>query len=148
MIKTRHNGIELILLLCLGILLLLMSCGKRTGKKTWQQAYDEAIKIVETRQQWPASPEEVCKAFWEARRAKDYKEMEILWPGSGSINWPEICRDDPDVKYVFGKVNEKGTEVPYASEEYFRENGSYNLTMRMDNLQTSRGLRYYIVSGN
>ncbi len=148
MIKMRRNGIGLVMFMCLGSLLLLPSCGKRVGKKTWQQAYDEAIKMVKSRRQWPASPEEVCKVFWEARRARDYKEMEILWPGSEFWNWPEMCRDDPDVKYVFGKANKTGTGVPYAEEGYFREHGSYNLTMRMGSLQTSRGLRYYIVFGN
>jgi len=148
MIRVRHNAIGLIILVCLVSLILLPSCGKLAGVKTWEEARDEAMNDVSNRQQWPASPEAVCEAFWEARRAKDYKEMEILWPGSGSYNWPEICSDDPDVKYVFGKANEAGTGVPYAEEGYFKENGSYNLTMAMGSLQTPSGLRHYIVSGN
>lgn len=148
MIKVRYFAIVLIIPVCLVSLLLLLSCGKREEVTAWEKAHAEAINVIATRQQWPDSPEAVCEAFWEARRAKDYNEMEILWPGSGSWNWPEICRDDPNVKYVFGKANETGKEVPYAAEGYFRENGSYNLTMRLDSLQTSRGLRYYIVSGN
>jgi hypothetical protein len=148
MIRVRHNAIELVILFCLGGLLLLSSCGRRARVKTWEQAHAEAMNDIAKRQQWPASPEAVCEAFWEARRAKDYKEMEILWPGSGSYNWPEICKDDPDVKYVFGKANETGTSVPYAEEGYFKEHGSYNLTMVMGSFKTPRGLRYYIVSGN
>lgn len=148
MISVRHNAIELVMFICLGSLLLLPSCGKRAGVNAREAAHAEAINVIATRQQWPASPEAVCEAFWEARRAKDYNEMEILWPSSGSYNWPEICKDDPDVKYVFGKANEVGSGVPYAEEGYFKEHGSYNLTMGMGNLQTSRGLRYYIVSGN
>ena len=148
MIRIRHNAVEIVILFCLVSLLLLPSCAKREEVTAWEKAHAEAVNFMATRQQWPASPEAVCEAFWEARRAKDYKEMEILWPGSGSYNWPEICKDDPDVKYVFGKANEKGTEVPYAAEGYFKENGSYNLTMAMGSLQTPNGLRYYIVSGN
>jgi len=148
MIRVKHNAIELVMILCLGSLLLFSSCGKRAGVKTWEQAHAEAMNVIANRQQWPASPEAVCEAFWEARRAKDYKEMECLWPGSGSYNWPEICRNDPDVKYVFGKANETGTRVPYAEEGYFKEHGSYNLKMVMGSLKTPRGLRYYIVSGN
>lgn len=148
MIRIRHNAIGLVMYVCLGSLLLLPSCGKREGVTAWEKARAEAMNDVAAREQWPDSPEAVCEAFWEARQAKDYKEMEILWPGSGSYNWPEICKDDPDVKYVFGKANETGSGVPYAEEGYFKEHGSYNLTMAMGSLQTSSGLRYYIVSGN
>jgi len=148
MIKMRCNGIGIVMFMCLGSLLLLSSCSKRAGVKTWEQSRAEAMNVMANRQQWPDSPEAVCKEFWKARRARDYKEMESLWPGSGSYNWPEICSDDPDVRYVFGKANETGSGVPYAEEGYFKENGSYNLMMAMGSLQTSRGLRYYIVSGN
>ena len=133
------------------LLFLLASCEKRPiGKKTMEQAKAEALKIIETRDEWPDSPEAVVQAFWEARRAKNYKEMEILWPGSASLEkgWIERCKDDSDVRYVFGKANEAGTEVPYASEEYFKKNGSYNLTMRLSSTQTKKGQRYYIWSGN
>ncbi len=130
---------------------LFVSCAKKsTGQKTRERAKAEALNIIAARNEWPNSPEEVCKVFWEARRAKNYKEMEILWPGSASWekDWSEICKDDSNVQLVFGKADESGTEVPYASEEYFNKNGSYNLTMRLSSIQIEKGRRYYIVSGN
>ena len=135
----------------LSLLALLASCTKQpTGKKTWEEAEAEALKIIAARSEWPNSPQAVAKAFWEARAARNYREMEILWPGSGSWeqDWAEICKSDPPVKYVFGKPSKDGSEVPYASEEYFNKNGSYNLTMRMASVQTEKGRRYYIISGN
>lgn len=135
----------------LTFLVLLASCAKQPAeKKTFEQAKAEALQTIQTRDEWPNSPEAVCKAFWEARRAKNYKELEILWPGSASWeqSWAEKCKDDPDVHYVFGKAGESGAEVPYAAEEYFKEHGSYNLTMHLSSIQTKKGQRYYIWSGN
>ena len=132
-------------------LALLVSCAKQPpDKKTFEQAKEEALQIIDTREEWPDSPEAVCKVFWQARRAKNYKELEILWPGSASWkkSWAEICKDEPDVRYVFGKAGESGAEVPYATEEYFKEHNSYNLTMRLSSVPTKKGQRYYIWSGN
>ena len=116
--------------------------------QTWQKAFYEAERIIRTRQTWPETPEALAKAFWKTRALKDYKEMEILWPGSGSWNWTEICKNDPAVNYVFGKARKDNPNVPYASEEYFAENQSYNLTMCISSLSTKKGKRYYITSGN
>jgi hypothetical protein len=148
--KTTRTAV-LIITVHLTFLTILASCTKQPAeKKTWEQAQAEVFQIIATRDEWPNSPEAVCKVFWEARRTQNYKEMEILWAGSGSWepNWAEICKDDADVRYVFGKANEAGTEVPYAAEKYFKEHGSYNLTMRLSSLQTKKGRRYYIWSGN
>jgi hypothetical protein len=58
-----------------------------------------------------------------------------------------MCRgDDSGVTYVFGPARDHG--VPYASEEYYRQHGSYNLTMRLGSLETPRGKRYYVISAN
>lgn len=148
--KTIRTAI-LVIMVHLTFLAIMASCTKQPAeKKTWEQAQAEAFQIIATRDEWAASPGAVCKVFWEVRRSKDYKEMEILWPGSASWkkNWAEICKDDPNVRYVFGEANETGTEVPYASEEYFKKHGSYNLTMRLSSLQSEKGRRYYIWSGN
>jgi prepilin-type processing-associated H-X9-DG protein len=121
--------------------------------------FEKAAKVIAERDEWPDSPEKVAEAFWQARYAKDYSEMEILWPGSASIGWPAICANDPDVKYVFGKGSTFETSnaphgaseechVPYASEEDFQKTGKYNLKMRLRDLQTPRGKRWYVVSGN
>jgi len=115
---------------------------------TWAEARAEALEIIATRSEWPDSPQAVARAFWEVRAAQNYKEMEILWPGSGSWNWAEICKSDSPVKYVFGEPRKDNTEVPYASQEYFDKNGSYNLTMRLSSIETPKGRRYYVVSGN
>jgi len=146
--KTRLP-VVLTIMVCFVFVALLASCTKQpAGKKTWEEANTEAMKVITTRSEWPNSPEAVAKAFWEARAAKNYREMEILWPGSGSLDWAEICKNDSAVKYVFGKPSKNNDEVPYASEEYFNKNGSYNLTMKMSSLQTKKGRRYYIISGN
>ena len=145
MIYRKITWSKLIILAAsVALLSLLSSCGKQaTPPKSWEQARNEAMRTMNTREEWPASPEAVCRAFWEARRAENYTEMAILWPGSGSYDWPEICKkDNPAAKYVFGEANEAKTDVPYASEEYFKEYGSYNLTMKMGSIESPKGLRY------
>jgi tRNA A-37 threonylcarbamoyl transferase component Bud32 len=122
-------------------------------KVTWVQALTEALHIIDFRADWPDSPEAVCKAFWEARRAKNHGEMEVLWPGSATFDWATICKsDDPVTRYVFGKATvmkePPECEVPYASEDYFKEHGTYNLKMRLDGYKSQRGTRYYITNGN
>jgi len=114
--------------------------------KSWDTAFNEAIQVIQSRKNWPQTPEAVVKAYWNARAGKNYEEMRILWPGSGSWNWAQI--NDPDVKYVFGPASKSGTEVPYASENHFKQTGSYNLTMRLSYTDTKKGKRYYIWSGN
>jgi hypothetical protein len=116
--------------------------------KSWDTAFNEAIQVIQSRKNWPQTPEAVVKAYWNARAEKNYEEMRILWPGSGSWNWAQICQNDPDVKYVFGPASKSGTEVPYASENHFKQTGSYNLTMRLSYTDTKKGKRYYIWSGN
>jgi len=148
--KTRLP-VVLTIMVCFVFVALLASCSKQpTGKKTFEEAKDEALTIIAARSEWPSSPEAVAKAFWEARASKNYREMEILRPGSSSWepDWAEICKNDPPVKYVFGEPSKDGSEVPYTSEEYFNKNGSYNLTTRLFSIQTEKGRRYYIWSGN
>ena len=85
--------------------------------------------------------------------------MAVLWPGSGATgNWPETCKTDGDIRYVFGKArmfaSERGgkpveeAEIPYASEEHYRETAEYGLTMRLRALDTPNGKRWYVYSGN
>jgi len=122
--------------------------------KSWDQARAEAIGIMNSRTSWPATPEILAKAFWRARAAKNYEEMEALWPGSGSWAWPAICQLDTPVNYVFGKAGKEHPAVgesvcvPYASEAYFRSNHAYNLNMLISSFATSQGQRFYIVSGS
>jgi hypothetical protein len=149
--RTTGMPVLITIMVCLAYLVLLASCSKQpTGKKTWEEAKAQALEIIAARSEWPGSPEAVAKAFWEARAAKNYRELEILWPGSSSWEggWAEICKNDPPVKHVFGEPSKDGSEVPYASEEYFIKNGSYNLTMRLSSIQTEKGRRFYITSGN
>ena len=117
----------------------------------WEGNFNKAIGIIDSREHWPGTPEEVAKTYWEARNAKQYDEMEILWPGSGSFNWSEICKHEKFVKYVFGKARKDPHSqyvfVPYAAEGYYDEHGTYNLKMVLSNQRSSKG-RYYVVSGN
>lgn len=114
----------------------------------FDEARERAFAAIRQREQWPSSPEAVCRAFWEARTARNYAEMEVLWPGTASWKWSEICGKDPNVTYVFGPAGDDGTVVPYASKDHFDAHGTYNLTMHLNVLQTSKGSRRYIVSGN
>jgi hypothetical protein len=112
------------------------------------EAREQAFAAIRQRERWPPAPEAVCRAFWAARAARNYAEMAVLWPGTAAWNWPEICRKDPNVVYVFGPAGGDGTAVPYASQDHFDAQGTYNLTMHLRVLPTGRGPRYYIVSGN
>ena len=123
---------------------LAVSCSK--SKPSFAEAERTALQVIESRTSWPESPEALCKAFWAARANKDYRELEIFWPGSASSDWDKICAKDADVKYVFG--TSKDDSVPYASEEYYRTHGSYNLKMLLGSWETPRGKRYYVISGN
>jgi len=120
--------------------------------------FKKAAKVIAERDTWPESPEKVSAAFWKARHKKDYPEMHILWPGSASYDWPEICAKDSGSKLVFGEARivtryqstgpVEEAEVPYASEEHFEKHDSYNLTMRLGALNTQGGKRWYVYSGN
>lgn len=120
----------------------------RSVPVSFEQAQARAFEAVRQREQSPESPEAVCRAFWDARAAKNYAEMEVLWPGSASFNWPETCKNEPNVTYVFGQAGTDGTTVPYAAKDQFDVRKTYNLTMRLRVLPTDKGSRYYIVSGN
>ncbi len=124
---------------------LAVSCSK--PKLSFEQAYNTALAVITSRSIWPESPEALCKAFWTARAKKDYEELKVLWPGSASFDWEAICRrDDSSVTYVFGSAKDKA--IPYASEEYYRLHGSYNLAMRLGSLETPHGKKYYVISEN
>ena len=116
--------------------------------RTFDEAQARAFDAIRQREQWPQSPEAVCKAFWEARAAKNYAEMEVLWPGSASFDWSKTCTNEPNVIYVFGPAGADGTTVPYAAKDQFDARRTFNLTMRLGVLHTDKGSRYYIVSGN
>lgn len=144
-----------LILVCVVVLAVIIAGCKKDN--SFEAEFKKAAKTIAQRDKWPESPEDVAEAFWNARYRKDYSEMHILWPGSASYNWPQICAKDGDAKYVFGKArilterrNEpiEEAEVPYAVEEYFKEHASHNLTLRLKALNTQKGKRWYIYSGN
>ena len=112
---------------------------------------DKAIAIIDSREDWPTTPEEVAKAYWKARKAKQCDEMVILWPDSGGVNWPEVCQNERIPEYVFGEARKESASrrviVPYATRAYYEKHGTYNMKMRLTNEKSTKG-RYYIVSGN
>jgi len=140
--------------LSVGVLILLRTTGADNSATPpgvtdpFAQAKAQAFDLIEKREHWPESPQGVCEAFWNARRKKDYDEMHILWPGTASLNWAEICKNDGKTVHVFGEPAADGKTVPYAEKSHFETHGAYNLTMRLDVLDTDKGARYYIVSGN
>jgi tRNA A-37 threonylcarbamoyl transferase component Bud32 len=116
------------------------------SKPSFEEAERTALQIIQSRALWPQSPEALCKEFWAARARKDYEELKVLWPGSASFDWEATCRDDAHVTYVFGAWD--GHQVPYATEEYYRQHGSYNMKMLLGSIETAKGKRYYVRSGN
>ncbi len=116
----------------------------------WDRKFKKAIEAIDSRPDWPSTPEEVSKLYWEARAVKNYDEMAVLWPASAF--WNQRLKDEKPVSYVFGKAYEdpqapEYTHVPYAAEGYYRQHNRYNLKMILTNKGSAKG-RYYIVSGN
>jgi hypothetical protein len=140
------------------VLLLAVIAAGCKKDNSFDAEFERAARVIAERDTWPESPQDVSAAFWNARYKKDYSEMHILWPGSASYNWPQTCAKDTGVKYVFGEARiitsygDTGqieeAEVPYASQEHFKEHGTYNLTMKLRALNTQRGRRWYVYSGN
>jgi len=120
-----------------------------TDKSPYDEAFREAISIVDSRENWP-EPRELVISYWQHRNAKNYGEMAILWPSSAPWNRQVIEKEEP-VKYVFGEVQPWEIEghviVPYASKSYYNKHGKYSLKMVLSNKKSAKG-RYYIVSGN
>jgi hypothetical protein len=117
------------------------------SRPSFDEARGAALQIIQSRAGWPQSPEALCKEFWAARARKDYEEMNVLWPGSASFDWETTCRkDDANVTYVFGAWD--GRQVPYASADCRRRHGSYNMKMLLGSIETAKGKRYFIISGN
>lgn len=110
--------------------------------------FEEAITAIDARESWPA-PRDLVITYWEARATKNYGEMAILWPGS--VLWNRELEDEKPAECLFGDVQatefEANIIVPYASKEYYEQNHTYNLKMRLSNEKSAKG-RYYIVSGN
>ena len=117
-------------------------------KTAFQVVFEEAITAIDARESWPA-PRDLVITYWEARAAKNYGDMAILWPGSAL--WNRELQDEKPAECVFGDVQatefEANIIVPYASKEYYEQNHTCNLKMRLSNEKSAKG-RYYIVSGN
>jgi len=122
---------------------------RKEGEKTsFEKHFEQAIAIVDSREHWP-EPRELVSRYWQARSAKDYDEMAILWPGSASWSHRHVENEKP-VEYVFGETRKAGDNrviVPYAARSYYEEHGTYNLKMWLHNNRSTKG-RYYIFSGN
>ncbi len=117
-----------------------------------RQSYDEIVKeaiaIVDIRVDWP-EPKELVQRYWQARSAKDYDTMSVLWPGSATRN-QKLLADEEPAEYVFGETvfpQYGGAYVPYAEKSYYEKNSKYNLKMWLHNEKSTKG-RYYIISGN
>jgi hypothetical protein len=98
---------------------------------------------------WPTTPEEVVKAYWEARAAKRFDEMAILWPGTAPFM--SLLKDEKVVEHVFGKAERsaggQNVVVPFATREEFEQTGKYRLNMYLTKDRSAKG-RYYIAAGN
>ena len=126
-----------------------ISTREEEEKSAYEQAFEEAISVIESREEWPA-PRDLVIAYWQARAAKNYDEMAVFWPGSATWNRQVIEKEEP-VEYVFGEVQAAEVEgyivVPYASGSYYDKHGEYSLKMLLSDRKSAKK-RYYIVSGN
>jgi hypothetical protein len=117
----------------------------------FERAFAKALAEIDARGEWPASPVEVCRLYWEARRAKRYDEMAVLFPLLSAESWQRSCKDEAPAEYVFGEPQEQtGTKyvlVPYATKQHYEEYRAYKLKMLLTNERSAKG-RYYIISGN
>jgi hypothetical protein len=121
---------------------------EQSQRKSYKEIVNEAIKIIDSREDWP-EPKELVQRYWQARAAKDYDTMAILWPGSPTWNQKLLANEKP-AEYVFGETEFPqygGAYVPYAEKTYYEKNGKYNLKMWLHNEKSTKG-RYYIISGN
>ncbi len=120
---------------------------KEEETTVYDQAFEE-ISAVDARESWP-EPRDLVVAYWQARNAKNYEEMSVLWPGSET--WNQSLEKEEPVEYVFGEAQPAKSEdyiiVPYASKTHFDEHGEYNLKMVLSKRGSSKK-RYYIISGN
>lgn len=108
-----------------------------------------ALREIDSREVWPETPEEVAALYWQARNAKDFQKMAVLWPGSGS--WHEKALGAEELtEYVFdeGRGSASGNYyVPYCSKQYYEKTGRFNLKMVLRSDKSEKG-RWYITSGN
>ena len=121
---------------------------KEEEKTTYHNAFVEAIAAVDSRENWP-EPRDLVVAYWQARNAKNYAEMAILWPSSAV--WNQSLEKEEPVEYVFGEVQTGELDgyivVPYATRGYYDKHGKYSLKMVLSDKKSAKK-RYYIVSGN
>ena len=126
----------------------LIPAGAKIRKEGEKTPFEQTIAIIDSRPNWP-EPQELVKRYWQARAAKNYDEMAILWPGSATWN-QKLLADEKTAEYVFGETvftQYGGAFVPYAEKTYYEKHGKYNLKMWLRNEKSTKG-RYYIVSGN
>ncbi|MFC1794147.1 hypothetical protein ACFL3Q_11235 [Planctomycetota bacterium] len=121
---------------------------KEEEKTTYEKAFGDAIAAVDARESWP-EPRDLVVAYWQARNAKNYAEMAILWPSSAV--WNQSLEKEEPVEYVFGEVQTGELDgyivVPYATRGYYDKHGKYSLKMVLNDKKSAKK-RYYIVSGN
>ena len=130
---------------------------------TFQWQFDKALEEIDSRAEWPATPEELAKVYLDARMAKKFDEMTVMWPGSGAFkyDWSVTCRDDKPTTWVFDAARaETGVHkfttleppvseayhvvIPYAAKEDFDSTGEYDKAMYLSNERSAKG-RYYVV---
>jgi len=122
---------------------------KEEEKKAYDKAFEEAILVIDAREDWP-EPHDLVMKYWQARNAKNYDDLAVFWPGSATWNRQALEKEEP-IEYVFDEAQSTETQghiiVPYSTKNYFGKNGKYSLKMRLSNEKSSKG-RYYIISGN
>lgn len=122
---------------------------KKEEKTAYDKAFEKAIVEIDSRQAWP-EPRDLVVKYWQARNAKHFDEMAVLWPGSATWNRQALEKEEP-VEYVFGEAQPTKSQdyiiVPYASKSYYEKHGEFSLKMVLSNRDSDKK-RYYIISGN
>ena len=118
-----------------------------SGQVPYLQAFDQAIAMIDSRTTWPATPEDVAKAYLEAGAQSQWDEVAVLCPGSGATdrrNWR-----GPQGQWVTSQGEVTGPDqvtIRCALADTFAKDGRYTHFIFIAKSK-SKKQRYYVVGG-
>jgi hypothetical protein len=121
-----------------------------SSRVPYLQAFDQAIAKIDSRPTWPATAEEVAKAYLEAGAQSRWDEVAVLCPGSGAKdrkNW-----HGPQGEWVLEQPQKTPTPagdqftIRCAPKDQFEKNGKYTYAVYIRN-DSSKKHRYYVNAG-
>ena len=118
-----------------------------SGQVPYLQVFDQAIAKIDGRMAWPATAEDVAKAYLEAGAQSRWDEVAVLCPGSGATdrkNWR-----GPQGQWVISQGEITGPDqitIRCALADHFAKDGKYTHFIFVAKSKSKKG-RYYIASG-